>query len=49
MLQSEQSLRLKPHLYGTMKRRSRLEMALRRAELLVGYTDFVKPKPGEEA
>ena len=47
MLQSEQSLRLKPHLYGTMERRSRHEAALRRAELLVGYTDFVKRKPGE--
>ena len=49
MLQSQQSLRLKPHLYGTMEGRKRLEMALRRAELLVGYTDLVKPKPGEEA
>lgn len=47
MLQSERSLRLKPHLYGTMERRSRLEMALRKAELLVGHADFVKLKPGE--
>jgi hypothetical protein len=47
MLQSEQSLRLKPHLFGTMERRKRLEVALRRAELFVGHRDFVKPKPGD--
>jgi hypothetical protein len=47
MLENEQSLRLKPHLYGTMERRVRLAAALRRAELLVGYADFVKLKPGE--
>jgi hypothetical protein len=47
MLQREQSLRLKPHLFGTMERRKRLEAALRRNELLVGYGDFVKPKPGD--
>ena len=40
-------LRLKPHLWGKMERRSRLEAALARAELLVGYADFVKPKPGD--
>jgi hypothetical protein len=49
MLESEQSLRLKPHLWGTMERRVRLEAALRKAQLLVGYTDFVKPKRGEDA
>jgi hypothetical protein len=43
-LQSEQSLRLKPHLWGTMERRKRLEMVLRRAELLVGRHDFVREK-----
>jgi hypothetical protein len=47
MLQSEQSLRLKKHLYGKMEKRVRHEAGLRKAELLVGYTDFVKPKPGE--
>jgi hypothetical protein len=47
MLQSEQSLRLKPHLYGTMEKRVRHEAALRKAELLVGYGDFVKLRPGE--
>jgi hypothetical protein len=47
MLQSEQSLRLKPHLFGTMERRKRLEVALRRAELFVGHRDFVKPEPGD--
>ena len=44
MLQSEQSLRLKPHLWGTMEKRVRHEAALRRAELLVGYDDFVREK-----
>ena len=47
MLESETSLRLKPVLWGKMERRKRLEMALRKAELLVGHADFVKPKPGE--
>jgi hypothetical protein len=42
MLQSEQSLRLKKHLFGTMEKRVRHEAALRRAELLVGHADFVK-------
>ena len=49
LLQSEQSLRVKPHLWGTMERRVRLEAALRKAQLLVGYADFVKPKRGEDA
>jgi hypothetical protein len=31
-----------------MERRVRLEAALRKAQLLVGYADFVKPKPGED-
>jgi hypothetical protein len=35
MLESDVSLRLKPHLWGTMERRSRLEAALRRAEYIV--------------
>ena len=47
MLQSEQSLRLKPRLYLKMERRVRFAAALRRAELLVGHADFVKLKPGE--
>jgi hypothetical protein len=49
MVESEQSLRLKPHLWGKMERRVRLEAALRKAQLLVGYADFVKPKRGEDA
>jgi hypothetical protein len=48
MLQSEQSLRLKPARWGKIERRFQLEAALRRAELLVGHADFVKPKPGED-
>jgi hypothetical protein len=47
MLQSEQSLRLKPCQWGKMERRVRLQAALHKAELLIGHTDFVKPKPGE--
>lgn len=35
MLESTESLRLKPHLWGTMERRGRLEAALRRAEYIV--------------
>jgi hypothetical protein len=35
MLESKQSLRLKPVLRGTMERRSRLEAALRRCEFIV--------------
>jgi hypothetical protein len=50
MLESDAPARLKPHLrYSKLERRGRLEAALRKAELLVGYTDFVKLKPGEEA
>jgi hypothetical protein len=36
MLESEASLRLKPHLWGQMERRSRHEAALRRCEFIVG-------------
>jgi hypothetical protein len=46
LLQSE--VRLKPARWGKVERRFQLEAALRRAELLVGYTDFVKPEPGED-
>jgi hypothetical protein len=42
-LASDTHARLKPHLrYSKLERRSRLEANLRRAELLVGYADFVK-------
>jgi hypothetical protein len=34
-LESVESLRLKPHLWGKMERRSRLEAALARAEYIV--------------
>ena len=44
-LESAASLRLKPHLWGTMERRSRLEAALQRAELIVRHADFVEPQP----
>jgi hypothetical protein len=44
-LESAESLRLMPHLWGTMERRSRLEAALRRAELIVRHADFVEPQP----
>jgi hypothetical protein len=44
-LESAESLRLKPHLWGKMERRSRLEAALRRAELIVRHADFVEPQP----
>lgn len=47
MLQSEQSLRIKPCQWGRMERRVRLQAALHKAELLVGYHDLVKSKPGE--
>jgi hypothetical protein len=43
-LESAESLRLKPHLWGTMERRSRLEAALRRAELIARHADFVEPQ-----
>jgi hypothetical protein len=43
MLDSPVPLRLRPHLlWSKIERRKRLEAALRKAELLVGYTDFVK-------
>jgi hypothetical protein len=47
-LESEVSLRLKPHLLGTMEKRKRLEAALRRAEFIVAQHDYLgKPgKPG---
>jgi hypothetical protein len=35
MLESKESLRLKPHLWGTMEHRSRLKAALARAEYIV--------------
>jgi hypothetical protein len=45
MLESEQPLRFKPHLrWSKMERRSRFEAVLRKAELLVGYHDFVREK-----
>jgi hypothetical protein len=44
-LESAESLRLKPHLWGKMERRSRLEAALQRAELIVRHADFVEPQP----
>jgi hypothetical protein len=48
MLQSDVPLRLKPHLrWSKLERRTRLEAALRKAELLVGYHDFVKPEEEE--
>jgi hypothetical protein len=48
MLESEQPLRLKSSLrWGKMGRRKQHMAALRKAELLVGHTDFVKLKPGE--
>ena len=37
MLESKTPLRLKPHLWGTMERRSRLEAALKRCEFVVKY------------
>jgi uncharacterized Zn finger protein (UPF0148 family) len=40
MLQSEVSLRLKPHLWGKMERRSRLRAALERAEYVVKRSEF---------
>jgi hypothetical protein len=48
MLESKEHLRLKPHLrYSKLERRERILAALRKAELLVGHTDFVQPKPGD--
>jgi hypothetical protein len=48
MLDSKESLRLKPHLLGTMEKRKRHEAALRRAEFIVAQHDYLgKPgKPG---
>jgi hypothetical protein len=40
MLESEVSLRLKPHLYGKLERRSRLQAALERAEYIVKRSEF---------
>jgi hypothetical protein len=40
MLESEVSLRLKPHLWGTLERRKRLEAALERAEYVVKRSEF---------
>jgi hypothetical protein len=49
MLQSEEPLRVKRSLlWSKVERRVRLEAALRKAELLVGYSDFVKLEPGEK-
>jgi hypothetical protein len=39
MLESKESLRLKPVLWGTMERRKRHEAALRRAEFIVGQRE----------
>jgi DNA-directed RNA polymerase subunit RPC12/RpoP len=39
-LESAESLRLKPHLWGKMERRSRLEAALRRAEYVAYRQEF---------
>jgi hypothetical protein len=43
MLERTGSARLKPVLWGKMERRSRLEAALRRAELIVRHADFASP------
>jgi hypothetical protein len=49
MLETPVSLRLKPHLWGKMERRSRLEAALARCELIVSqgrrYRDVLKQTP----
>jgi hypothetical protein len=45
-LESEVSLRLKPHLLGTMEKRKRLEAALRRCEFIVAQHDYLG-KPGK--
>ena len=42
MLESTESLRLKPHLWGTMERRKRLEAALRRCEFIVGQRQLAE-------
>jgi hypothetical protein len=46
MLKSEVSLRLKPHLWGKMERRTRLEAALRRCELIVARR-WLSEAPGD--
>jgi hypothetical protein len=46
MLESEVSLRLKPHLLGTMEKRKRHEAALRRCEFIVAQHDYLG-KPGK--
>jgi hypothetical protein len=46
MLQSETSLRLKPHLWGKLERRKRLEAALRRCEFIVGRR-WLSEAPGD--
>jgi hypothetical protein len=50
MLESDVSLRLKPHLWGKMERRKRLEAALRGCEFLVSqghgrYRSVVEQTP----
>jgi hypothetical protein len=49
MLESEQSLRLKPHLWGKMEKRTRFEAALARAEFILSkgprYRDVLKQTP----
>ena len=46
MLESKESLRLKPVLWGTMERRKRHEAALRRAEFIVGQR-WLSEAPGD--
>ena len=46
MLESKESLRLKPVLWGTMERRKRHEAALRRAEFIVGRR-WLSEAPGD--
>ena len=54
MLESKESLRLKPHLWGTMERRKRHEAALARHEFIVAQTGSPRKKisatidPGSE-
>jgi hypothetical protein len=40
MLESETSLRLKPHLWGTMERRKRHEAAFARCEFIAAKAKF---------
>jgi hypothetical protein len=46
MLESAESLRLKPHLWGKMERRKRHEAALARAEFIVGRR-WLSEAPGD--